>query len=143
MYRVNNANNQLIVNMIYCLCIVSLLISAISMTGTLIINLQSRKRFLVYTTIGISSKRIFWTEILEAISIGIYSGIMGILSAFLILPSVLQILSSYIGNVELKFDIMSVFIMVIVSCVITILSFGLTIHKYIMKDNLIQHLKCE
>ena len=72
MYRVNNANNQLIVNMIYCLCIVSLLISAISMTGTLIINLQSRKKdFLVYTTIGISSKRIFWTEILEAKSIGI------------------------------------------------------------------------
>lgn len=144
MCRENNANNQLIVNMIYCLCVVSLLISAISMTGTLIINLQSRKKdFLVYTTVGISRRKIYYTEILEAVSIGIYSGIMGILSAFLILPPVLKMLSFYVGNVELKFEVSSVFIMIIISCVITVLSFTLTIHKYVMKDNLIQCLKCE
>ncbi len=144
MCKENNENNQLIINMIYSLCVVSLIISAISMTGTLIVNLQSRKKdFLIYTTIGLSKKRVLSTELLEALSMGIYSGIAGILSAFIILPIVLQILSLYIGTVEIKFNILPLFVMLVVSCMITMLSFAVTVYRQIFRQNLIEQLKSE
>ena len=55
----NQKQNQLIMNMIYILCIFSIFISAISLVSNLIINMLSRiGSFIIYRTIGVEKKQI-------------------------------------------------------------------------------------
>jgi ABC-type antimicrobial peptide transport system permease subunit len=142
MYEEQAQGNQLILNIIYFLCVFSLLISTISMISNLIINMISRKQdFMIYRTVGITKGKIRRTVLYEALSMGIYSGATGIAMGCVLLPVLSIILSYYVGSMGYSYSYSVMAFLMGVACLISVSSVLFTIQRYVFKTNLIEEIK--
>lgn len=142
LFEENLKQNQLIINMIYMLCIFSLLISGISLVSNLIINMLSRIRsFLIYRTVGVEKKQIVKMEISEALLMGIYSGIVGIGMGCVLLPVVSNILSYYVGDLPVRVEPYPLLVLLASICILIVLSMLYVVNKYILHKNLMEEAK--
>jgi ABC-type antimicrobial peptide transport system permease subunit len=106
------------------------------------INFAARKQdFLIYRTIGLPKRMIMNAEFLEALSMGLYSGVCGIVAGLLLLPAVLQILTFYVGALEYSVNPTALLVLILISCALAVFSVLITVRRQVMKRNLIAELK--
>lgn len=142
MVEENNARNQLIIRVIYGLCLVSLLISAISLVSSLIINMSERRRdFVIFQSVGVSRREIRFLGILEGLSMGMYGGIVGTLAGIGVLPLVLEVLSYYVGAMEYMLKPAFILLMILISCLLAMAAVTGTMQKYVLNTNLISEVR--
>lgn len=102
----NEENDALIFNLIYILCVFSLVVSSIALVSNLIINMERRKNdFLIYKTIGINNRSVLKVQVYESGFMGAYCALMGTIGGIILTPCINKILSFYIGDLRYSIDI--------------------------------------
>lgn len=138
----NNASNQMILNAILGLSIFIVLVSCISLFSIAEINILARiKEFLIYRTIGLTKKDINKMALYEGLAISIYGVLCGILCQATILPVVVNILSFYVGDIEVSMSFGSIGLMLTISSILTISVMLGVIKKHVLRSDLIQRVR--
>jgi putative ABC transport system permease protein len=138
----NMASNQMILRAVLILTVFILIISGVSLFSIVIINVISRLRdFLIFHSLGISKKDIVICTIYEGITLSLYGILSGMLCQVLVLPIIVNILSYYVGDMDIILSFKGIGLLFIASWVlITAILLGV-IRKHILKSNLIERVK--
>ena len=141
-FRESWKQNQMIIYVIYILCILSFFISLIGLANTLtIIMMLDMPTFIIYRTIGFNRKDIYIMKIVESMLMATFSGVIGVIMGIFLVPEISQILSYYVGDLNISIQIGILFNIFVITCVVILFVTVFVIKKYVLNDSYMQQIK--
>lgn len=142
MSRSNKESNQVIMNAIMVFAFIIIIVSGIGLCSVVMINILLRqKEFVIYQTIGISKASILKISLFEALAVSVYGIANAILIQRFLLRIIVEILSYYVGNLEVSQVIgKSMMLFLLISGMTILVMIGVT-KKYALSNKLVEKIK--
>lgn len=142
MSRKNRESNQVIINAIMVFAFIIIIVSGIGLCSVVMINILLRqKEFVIYQTIGISKASIVRISFFEALAVSLYGIANALLMQKFLLTTIVEILSYYVGNLQVSQTIgKSMMLFLLIAGMTIVVMIGVT-KKYALSNKLVEKIK--